>query len=138
MPLVDLDGVVEIIEGKQKELCPLGRYGRNYVYGADREKYDELEELLDKIQSMNVLDTVPQWISVKERLPELPDKQYCSVQVIAAANVNGELKSMCMTFCRTTVRKKVVERFEWHDRICVWEVTHWMPLPEPPKLEDKR
>lgn len=34
---IDLDKAIEIIEEKQKELCPVGRYGRNYVYGSDRE-----------------------------------------------------------------------------------------------------
>lgn len=40
---------VEIIEQRQKELCPVGRYGRNYVYGSDREKYDAWEEIIDEI-----------------------------------------------------------------------------------------
>lgn len=35
---INVDKVIEIIETKQKELCPVGRYGRNYVYGSDREK----------------------------------------------------------------------------------------------------
>ena len=33
---IDLDKAIEIIEEKQKELCPVGRYGRNYVYGSDQ------------------------------------------------------------------------------------------------------
>lgn len=40
MRMIDADKAIEIIEEKQKELCPVGRYGKNYVYGSDREKYD--------------------------------------------------------------------------------------------------
>lgn len=31
------DTAIAIIEEKQKELCPVGRYGRGYVYDSDRE-----------------------------------------------------------------------------------------------------
>ena len=37
---IELEAGIAIIEEKQKELCPVGRYGRGYVYGSDREKYD--------------------------------------------------------------------------------------------------
>ena len=49
---------VEIIEQRQKELCPVGRYGRNYVYGSDREKYDSWEEIIDEIENMDAADVV--------------------------------------------------------------------------------
>ena len=47
---------VEIIEQRRKELCPVGRYGRNYVYGSDREKYDAWEEIIDEIENMDTAD----------------------------------------------------------------------------------
>ena len=47
---------VKIIEQRQKELCPVGRYGRNYVYGSDREKYDAWEEIIDEIENMDAAD----------------------------------------------------------------------------------
>ena len=37
---IKLEDAIAIIEEKQKEFCPVGRYGRGYVYGSDREKYD--------------------------------------------------------------------------------------------------
>lgn len=49
---------VKIIEQRQKELCPVGRYGRNYVYGSDREKYDAWEEIIDEIENMDAADVV--------------------------------------------------------------------------------
>ena len=47
---------VGLIEQRQKELCPVGRYGRNYVYGSDREKYDAWEEIIDEIENMPAAD----------------------------------------------------------------------------------
>lgn len=47
---------IKIIEQRQKELCPVGRYGRNYVYGSDREKYDAWEEIIDEIENMDADD----------------------------------------------------------------------------------
>lgn len=52
---IDLDKAIEIIEEKQKELCPVGRYGRNYVYGSDREKYDDWEEIIDALENLPTL-----------------------------------------------------------------------------------
>lgn len=37
---IEREVAITIIEEKQKELCPVGRYGRGYVYSSDREKYD--------------------------------------------------------------------------------------------------
>ena len=49
------EDAIKIIEEKQKELCPLGKYGRNY--SSDREKYDAWEEIID---ALNALPTLPQ------------------------------------------------------------------------------
>lgn len=58
---------VEIIEQRQKKLCPVGRYGRNYVYGSDREKYDAWEEIIDEIENMDAAEVAEvrhgRWIS---------------------------------------------------------------------------
>lgn len=55
---IDREAVVAIIEEKQKELCPVGRYGRGYVYGSDREKYDNWDEIIDSIENLTVADVV--------------------------------------------------------------------------------
>jgi len=72
------------------------------------------------------------WIPVSERLPELPEGTYCSVEcnVIAAGN---KPFATSMYYERTTRRGKAVERWMWHDRMSPWEVTHWQPLPQPPQ-----
>lgn len=52
---IDLDKAIEIIEEKQKELCPVGNYGRHYVYDSDREKYDAWEEIIDALNALSTL-----------------------------------------------------------------------------------
>ena len=49
---IKLEDAIAVIEEKQKELCPVGRYGRGYVYGTDREKYDELDEIIDALENI--------------------------------------------------------------------------------------
>lgn len=69
MQVISYDDVYELIESKQRELCPVGRYGRNYVYGIDREKYDAWEEILDALENLPAADVAPvvygRWIEKK-------------------------------------------------------------------------
>jgi hypothetical protein len=53
------EAAIAIIEEKQKELCPVGRYGRGYVYGSDREKYDAWDEIIDALGNIPSADVVP-------------------------------------------------------------------------------
>ncbi len=53
----------------------------------------------------------PQWISVKDRLPE--NESTCLI-------VSAKEEGICVALA--------IEPY-WSK----WEVTHWMPLPEPPK-----
>ena len=68
--------------------------------------------------------TVPQWISVDDRLPE-----FC-VSVLARCFYNGKWRTLV---CHTSKE----HAGEWYtDEVCQWvKVTHWMPLPELPKGE---
>jgi len=71
------------------------------------------------------------WISVKERLPELRDKEECykelpfSIDVIML-NPGGHASVGCFDFTERTWLHDVSENN-------AHEITHWMPLPEPPK-----
>lgn len=56
---IKLEDAIAIIEAKQKELCPVGRYGRGYVYGSDREKYDAWDEIIDALENVPTADVVP-------------------------------------------------------------------------------
>lgn len=74
------------------------------------------------------------WISVEDRLPKLPDDDYCWVMVLACKKTSKE--SMPMFYERTLVRKQRVERWKYYwDRIATEDdiPDFWMPLPQPPK-----
>ena len=58
-----------------------------------------------------------EWISVEDRLPERPGKYL--VYTVKGATKLGE-------FCSYLVDDE--PQFDWY-------VTHWMPLPEPPKMK---
>ena len=72
-----------------------------------------------------------EWVSVEERLPELPEKDWCSKMVISCGK-NGHVAPMIWE--RAQVRGKMIERWKYHwDRIYDGAgITHWMPLPAPP------
>ena len=65
---IDLDKAIEIIEEKQKELCPVGSYGRHYVYGSDREKYDAWEEIIDALDALPTLTPPNEPLTLEELL----------------------------------------------------------------------
>lgn len=68
----------------------------------------------------DVNKVMPQWISIKERLPE-------TGKVVLAAMPKG-------TVTLGGIRKKTQAWDVFLDMaICTAEPTHWMPLPEPPK-----
>ena len=88
--------------------------------------YDEWygnDDIAEKLIANGV--TVPQWISVDDRLPE-----FC-VSVLARCFYNGKWRTLV---CHTSKE----HAGEWYtDEVCQWvKVTHWMPLPpELPKGE---
>ena len=90
----------------------------------DRFVYDEWygnDEITDELISNGV--TVQEWISVDDRLPE-PWKQVLIYS----------LHDFCESAVYTGVPGKW--RVTWnHEMLDADSVTHWMPLPEPPKGE---
>ena len=57
--LIPREAAIELIVNKQRELCPVGRFSRNAVYGSDREKFDYWQEIIDEIERLPVVDAVP-------------------------------------------------------------------------------
>ena len=53
------DEAFAIIENKQREICPMGRYSRAAVYGSDREAFDNWQEILDEIEAIPSADVAP-------------------------------------------------------------------------------
>ena len=56
---INKDEALAIIENRQREICPMGRYSRNAVYGSDREAFDNWEEILDEIEAIPSADVAP-------------------------------------------------------------------------------
>ena len=68
--------------------------------------------------------TVPQWISVKDRLPEAGGYVVC----IAKRNPFSRFMPMVARIDKNGWVNPITEQY-------ISEVTNWMPLPEPPKGE---
>lgn len=97
------------------------------IYACDYTDRTEEEYIAETLLDNGV--TVQEWIPVTERLPET-----CGYPVLmVAANKYGQKKIVkgftnyeCpVEFCTNEKEYDLC----WH----CWEVTHWMPLPEPPK-----
>jgi hypothetical protein len=83
---------------------------------------------------ITALQAYQPWVSVSERLPEIPEGGYgvmCNVMVDNCSST----KVMSLSYEKNTVRGKTVCRWKWYGRISPWNVTHWKPLPKPPKGE---
>ena len=76
-----------------------------------------------------------EWISIKDRVPELPPNRNKVSRMVLAWR-RGQKRATVMFYERTVVRGKVVERWKYHwDRIADFKPDWWMPLPEPPEGE---
>lgn len=47
---------ITLIEEKQKQLCPLGRFSRNATYGSDRDAFDSWQEIIDAFDAIPAAD----------------------------------------------------------------------------------
>ena len=56
---IDREKAISIIEDMQKALLPVGRYGRNYIYGSEREKYDAWDEIIEALERIPEADVAP-------------------------------------------------------------------------------
>lgn len=68
MSYIEKDEALAIIENRQREICPNGRYSRNDLCGSDREVFDNWQEILDEIEAIQSADVAPvrhgRWIKV--------------------------------------------------------------------------
>lgn len=83
-----------------------------------------------------------EWISVKDRLPELKDKSIASEsEDLLVLDSSGIIYVAYLNFYPIS-GYRTKESYSWSDRstgcgCCSEELTptHWMPLPKPPKTE---
>jgi len=76
----------------------------------------------------------PQWISVKDRLPEIPENDYSKRVLLLRDDgfiVIAKVEK-CVRFVRPLQEALIVETDNGDP---IEEFTHWMPLPQPPKEE---
>lgn len=97
--------------------------------------FEAFEDLANELEDFPAV-SVPQWISVKDRLPDVnrTGSGYEEITVIAT---DGE-RVRPMIYERACVRDKTKCRWKWiWDRIYKGKpIVAWMPLPEPPKGEN--
>ena len=96
---------------------------QHYAWWGDCEGSKERKEVFDTI--VDLQPTVNEWISVKDRLPEKSGRY-----IVFGLGWNNEKKMSTLLFGTKT--NEWIATGAWKD----WKVTHWMPLPEPPEVEE--
>ena len=77
--------------------------------------------------------TVQEWISVEDRLPDNKEYDWVLAQVVED---NGFMHIPTVMEYRQSRNDWFEETYGWlSDHNGAFTVTHWMPLPEPPKGE---
>ena len=126
MRVCDLDEIKVCIDRQYKN-CHGYSGSKKAIY---REAILAVKSILHSAKPIDGV-TVQEWISVKDRLPDA-----CGFPcLLCGKNSFGQIR-VFEGFTGYMERGK----FEWHSNhkdidIDVWTITHWMPLPEPPKGE---
>lgn len=93
-----------------------------------------ITELLEKAERAENNLAKSSWISVKDMLPDDSDS---GKEFFCMTNAKGRSNGViALKFEHTFVKGKEVRRWRWMGKICPWEVTHWMPRPEPYKEDN--
>ena len=95
------------------------------------ELVDPIEAVADYLLDSGV--TVQEWISVKDRLPDNKEHDWVLAQVVED---NGFMYIPKVMEYRQQKNDWFEETYGWlSEHNGAFTVTHWMPLPEPPKGE---
>lgn len=105
--------------------------------------FEQIKQLLEWLWDYKELkahfESLPDWIPCSERLPETTEEGlgvlYSDCSLVASSKTGW----MAMAYHLTDGEKSWWEFADAQNKVKIdWdEVTHWMPLPEPPKAEDK-
>ena len=105
----------------------LPNFRNNMAYWGEKPIY----EFADCLLANGV--TVQEWISVKDRLPDNKEYDWVLAQVVED---NGFMHIPTVMEYRQSKNDWFEETYGWlSDHNGAFTVTHWMPLPEPPKGE---
>ena len=99
-----------------------------------RNGYTDLEDIADHLSANGV--TVQEWISVKDRLPDNKEHDWVLAQVVED---NGYMHIPKVMEYRQLRNDWFEETYGWlSEHNGLFYVTHWMPLPNPPKEEESK
>ena len=94
-----------------------------------------MDEIVERIADHLIMNgvTVQEWISVKDRLPDNKEYDWVLAQVVED---NGFMHIPTVMEYRQSKNDWFEETYGWlSDHNGAFTVTHWMPLPLPPKGE---
>ena len=98
---------------------------KDFIYG--------IETVLEYAENLQTTDVAQEWISVKDRLPDNKEYDWVLAQVVED---NGFMHIPTVMEYRQSKNDWFEETYGWlSDHNGAFTVTHWMPLPEPPKGE---
>ena len=126
MRLCDLDEI-KICVDRQYENCHGYSGSKKAIY---REAILAVKSILHSAKSIDGV-TVQGWISVKDRLPDNKEHDWVLAQVVEN---NGYMHIPRVMEYRQARNDWFEETYGWlSEHNGLFSVTHWMPLPEPPK-----
>lgn len=112
-----------------------GRHASEHIWSAEYQKYLGMQiamrEVLEYFSKFELVSTqqpnapLTGWISVKDRLPEAGGYVVC----IAKRNPFSRFMPMVARIEKNGWVNPIAEQY-------ISEVTHWMPLPEPPEEDN--
>ena len=98
---------------------------KDFIYG--------IETVLEYAENLQTTDIIQEWISVKDRLPDNKEYDWVLAQVVED---NGFMHIPTVMEYRQSKNDWFEETYGWlSEHNGLFTVTHWMPLPEPPKGE---
>ena len=106
----------------------------------DKVALNLLEQVLYDIQHVPTLTAPNEWVSVDEKLPEYNPgtgaKSYWVAKKDNAGNWQMKIAQYCDYGYAMTVDAETEITWRDWDFTKIVSVTHWMPLPAPPKKEE--
>ena len=98
---------------------------KDFIYG--------IETVLEYAENLQTTDVAQEWISVKDRLPDNKEYDWVLAQVVED---NGFMHIPTVMEYRQSKNDWFEETYGWISKHNgTFTVTHWMPLPQPPKGE---
>ena len=92
-----------------------------------------IETVLEYAENLQTTDILQEWISVKDRLPDNKEYDWVLAQVVED---NGFMHIPTVMEYRQSKNDWFEETYGWlSEHNGAFTVTHWMPLPQPPKGE---